>query len=95
MVTIKVEGLDQSVMERLESRAASNNRSLESEARHILEEASIAAIDMSQRQAEFRALSRKLRERRYQCASSRTPSDGDYPVRPWTTAIEMVRATRL
>jgi plasmid stability protein len=46
----------------LESRAASNNRSLESEARHILEEASIA-IDMSQRQAEFRALSRKLRER--------------------------------
>ena len=63
MVTIKVEGLDQSVMERLESRAASNNRSLESEARHILEEASIAAIDMSQRQAEFRALSRKLRER--------------------------------
>ncbi len=39
MGTINVRRLDDEVVERLKLRAAENNRSLESEARHILEQA--------------------------------------------------------
>jgi plasmid stability protein len=39
MATVLVRQLDDEVVRRLEQRAAGNNRSLESEVRHILEQA--------------------------------------------------------
>ena len=39
MATINVRQLDEEVVEHLKSRAAANNRSIESEARHILVQA--------------------------------------------------------
>ncbi|MCY3982274.1 MAG: hypothetical protein OXF51_11080, partial [Alphaproteobacteria bacterium] len=52
MVTINVRRLDEDVVERLKRRAALNNRSLEGEARHILQCA--AAADMAAKRAAFR-----------------------------------------
>ena len=59
MATINVRRLDDDVVQRLKQRAARNNRSLESELRHILQR----AVDdgMSTRRAAFRTLATKLR----------------------------------
>ena len=59
MATINVRQLDEFVAQRLKRRAASNNRSLEGEVRHILENA--VADDMAARRASFLALSDRLR----------------------------------
>ena len=59
------------VVRRLKLRAATNNRSLEDEARHILEQA--AEGDMEGKVTAFRALSVRLRKET--CELSRTPSD--------------------
>ena len=60
MATINVRRLDEDVVRRLKRRAADNNRSLESEARHILER---AAEDVDVRKLkDFRALSQRLRK---------------------------------
>ena len=61
MPTINVRRLDDGVVERLKRRAALNNRSLEGEARHILECA--AADDMVAKRARFLEASRRLREK--------------------------------
>ena len=61
MTSIEVKGLSEEVVERLEKRASANNRSLEDEIRHILEEAVGRDINMAERQAEFQTLARKLR----------------------------------
>ena len=39
MATLNIRQLDEEVVRKLKTRAAENNRSLESEARHILEQA--------------------------------------------------------
>ena len=59
MPTINVRRLDDGVVERLKRRAALNNRSLEGEARHILECA--AADDMAAKRAAFRETMDRLR----------------------------------
>ncbi len=59
MATINVRRLDERVVQRLKRRAAANNRSLEGEVRHILENA--VADDMAARRASFLALSDRLR----------------------------------
>ena len=51
MVTINVRRLDDEVVDRLKARASRNNRSLEGEARHILERA--ADDDMAAKRAAF------------------------------------------
>ena len=61
MATINVRRLDDEVVERLKRRAAQNKRSLEGEARHILE--MIARDDVEARWAEFRVVSAELRRR--------------------------------
>ena len=61
MVTINVRRLDEDVVERLKKRASSNNRSLEGEARHILQCA--ADGDMTAKRAAFLAASDRLRKR--------------------------------
>ena len=61
MPTINVRRLDDGVVERLKRRAALNNRSLEGEARHILECA--AEDDMAAKRARFLEASRRLREK--------------------------------
>ncbi len=61
MVTINVRRLDEDVVARLKRRASLNNRSLEGEARHILECA--AADDMAAKRAGFLEASRRLREK--------------------------------
>ena len=60
MATLNIRQLDDEVVQRLKSRAAENNRSLESEARHILEEA--VQDDMARKMRAFRERSRQLRE---------------------------------
>ena len=60
MATLNVRRLDEEVVARLKRRAAINNRSLESEARHILEKA--AQDDMAERMKAFRARARELRK---------------------------------
>ena len=70
MGTISVRRLDDEVVGRLKRRAAANNRSLESEARHILEQA--AGDDMAEKTAAFRELS--LRMRRQTAGRPQTPS---------------------
>jgi len=61
MVTINVRRLDEDVVARLKRRASSNNRSLEGEARHILE---CAADDgMAAKRAAFLEASDRLREK--------------------------------
>ena len=60
MATLNVRKLDEDVVVKLKRRAAENNRSLESEARHILE---IAAVDnMAEKMRAFRAKARELRK---------------------------------
>ncbi len=60
MATLNVRRLDEEVVASLKRRAAINNRSLESEARHILEKA--AQDDMAERMKAFRARARELRK---------------------------------
>lgn len=60
MGTVNVRRLDDEVVRRLKRRAAENNRSLESETRHILEQA--AEDSMTERVRTFRALAKSLRE---------------------------------
>lgn len=59
MGTVYVRRLDDDVVRRLKRRAADNNRSLESEARHILERA--AEDGMTERTRSFAALAKHLR----------------------------------
>ncbi len=60
MGTVHVRRLDDQVVQRLKLRAAGNNRSLESEARHILEQA--ARDDVAEKVRAFRDLSERLRK---------------------------------
>ena len=60
MATLNIRQLDEEVVRKLKARAAEHNRSLESEARHILEQA--VQEDMVRKAREFRALSLQLRE---------------------------------
>ena len=60
MRTINVRRLDDEVVERLKRRAVENNRSLESEARHILEQA--VEDGMAEKLRAFRALSQQMRK---------------------------------
>ncbi len=59
MATVNVRQLDDHVVQRLKRRAAANNRSLESEARHILSAA--AEDDMAMKRKSFQELAVKLR----------------------------------
>ena len=59
MVTINVRRLDDDVVDRLKQRAAQNNRSLEGEARHILQCA--AADDMAAKRTAFGEAMKRLR----------------------------------
>ena len=59
MATINVRQLDDGVVERLKRRASANDRSLEDEVRHILENA--VEDDMTARRAAFLVLSDRLR----------------------------------
>ena len=59
MVTINVRRLDDDVVDRLKQRAAQNNRSLEGEARHILQCA--AAADMAAKRTAFGEAMKRLR----------------------------------
>lgn len=59
MATINVRRLDEGVVDRLKQRASQNNRSLEGEARHILELA--ADDDIKARRAAFLEASDRLR----------------------------------
>ena len=61
MVTINVRRLDEDVVDRLKRRASSNNRSLEGEARHILQSA--ADDDMAAKRAAFLEASDWLRQK--------------------------------
>ena len=61
MVTINVRRLDEDVVDRLKRRASLNNRSLEGEARHILECA--ADDNMAAKRAAFLEASDRLREK--------------------------------
>ena len=61
MATINVRQLDDDVVERLKRRAALNDRSLESEARHILKDA--AEDDMAGKRASFLAMADRLRRK--------------------------------
>ena len=61
MGTVYVRRLDDDVVKRLKLRAAANNRSLEGEARHILEQAAEYNIDGGRAEA-FQALSERLRK---------------------------------
>ncbi len=59
MVTINVRRLDEDVVERLKRRATLNNRSLEGEARHILQCA--AADEMAAKRTAFAETMERLR----------------------------------
>ena len=60
MATIHINHLDDEVARRLERRAASNNHSLESEIRGILEREAQHIEDMETRRKDFIKLSRKF-----------------------------------
>lgn len=60
MPAINIRKLEESVVERLKQRASLNHRSLEGEARHILENA--VEDDMAVKRASFLALSDRLRQ---------------------------------
>ena len=72
MATINVRRLDDGAFRRLKLRAAGNNRSLEGEARHILEGA--VKGEMSAKRASFPALAAKLR-RETEGGRAQTPSE--------------------
>ena len=59
MATVNVRQLDDHVVQHLKRRAAANNRSLESEARHILSAA--AEDEMAMKRKSFQELAVKLR----------------------------------
>ena len=61
MGTVYVRRLNDDVVGRLKRRAAGNNRSLESEARHILEQA--AEDGMAEKTRSFAALAKRLRRK--------------------------------
>ena len=61
MVAINIRQLDDNVVRRLKHRASLNNRSLESEVRHILECA--AEDDMVAKRVSFLAVSDRLRQK--------------------------------
>lgn len=61
MVTINVRRLDEEVVDRLKQRASLNNRSLEGEARHILQCA--AQGEMAAKRAAFLKASERLRRK--------------------------------
>lgn len=71
MTTLNVRQLDNDVVHRLKRRAADNNRSLESEVRHILEGA--VKKDLADRRASFLALAARLR--RETEGRAQTPSE--------------------
>ena len=71
MATINVRRLDDDAFRRLKLRAAGNNRSLEGEARHILEGA--VKGEMSAKRASFPALAARLR--RETEGRAQTPSE--------------------
>ena len=71
MATINVRQLDDDVVRRLKRRAAANNRSLEGEVRHILEDA--AENDVSAKRASFLVLAARLR--RETKGRAQTPSE--------------------
>ena len=71
MVTINVRRLDEEVVDRLKRRASLNNRSLEGEARHILECA--ADDDMAAKRAAFLEASERLRQKTR--GSKQTPAE--------------------
>ena len=71
MATINVRNLDDDVVRQLKRRAAANDRSLESEVRHIL--ATASKDDMAIKQEAFRKLSCKLR--RLTAGRTQTPSE--------------------
>ena len=58
MAFVLIWQLDDEVVRRLEQRAAGNNRSLESEVRHILEQA--AGESLEEKRRAFRELSKRL-----------------------------------
>ena len=58
MATLNVRQLDDDVVRRLKRRAAANNRSLEGEVRHILENS--VEDDMAAKRASFSALAARL-----------------------------------
>ena len=60
MATLNIRQLDEEVVRKLKIRAAENNRSLESEARHILEQA--VQDDMVAKMRAFRERARQLRK---------------------------------
>ena len=67
MATLNVRRLDEEVVAKLKRRATDNNRSLESEARHILEiavesEGQAVGADMKEKMKAFRARARELRK---------------------------------
>ena len=70
MGTVHIRRLDDEVITRLKRRAADNSRSLESETRHILEQAAYGGMEEKMRS--FRILSRKLRR---QDKTPQTPSE--------------------
>lgn len=59
MGSLKVRGLDDGAIERLKRRAAENGRSMEGEARHILEQ---AVLDKAERRRSFIELADRLRK---------------------------------
>ena len=61
MATINVRRLDEDVVDRLKRRASLNNRSLESEVRHLLECAT--EDDMAAKRAAFLEASKRLRQK--------------------------------
>ncbi len=71
MATINLRQLDDSVVQHLKQRAAGNNRSLEGEARHILQ--GVAEGELSLKRASFLALATRLRRQSEGCAQ--TPSE--------------------
>ncbi|MDE0155751.1 MAG: hypothetical protein OXI88_13375 [Gammaproteobacteria bacterium] len=71
MATINVRRLDDGVVQRLKQCAARNNRSLESELRHILQRA--ADDDTSAKRVSFRALATRLRRKTK--GRTQTPSE--------------------
>ena len=71
MATVNVRRLDEEVVSRLKRRASANNRSLESEVRHILEDA--AADHRTPGRDAFRQLASGLRDRT--AGTPQTPSE--------------------
>ena len=71
MATINVRRLDDSVVQRLKQRAAGNNRSLEGEARHILEGA--VEGELPAKRTSFLALTARLRRKSE--GRAQTPSE--------------------